>query len=293
MSSTSTQELVSTAVQSSLENTDAVTKLYLKLRQDALETYNTIQKELAQDGAASLQSLLKLELLRFEKDKMLLEYSAHIDRMVAELQFDDASSTSALARINQDYDRLRTENTSVEDEIQRLQHIQGPVLEKMHLLVASYSHILSGKGIREDEKDKGKQDVRMSQDNCKFSSTTLQDSVADIRDELIDVCGQQSLSLRQMRDIDVSAHLGRMLESATGFKLLEDDTYLYKKDTNLAKDLGDASVPMTELEQTIEGLKGDIIALVEETQQSKESWMKNARILELLQFPEEDRMEVD
>lgn len=290
MSATSTQELIYTAVQSALENTDVVAKLYLKLRQDALEIYTTIQKELARDGAASVESQLKLEQLRFEKDKLSVEYAAHVDRIVSELQFEDKSSTSALDKINQDYDRLLAEKTSVADEIQRLQNIQGPVLEKMHLLVGSYNRILSGKNTTEN---KGKQEVQISKDIYTFTSDNLKDAVAGMRSKLLHLSAEKALSLRQMLDIDVNGHLERFLESGTGFTLLEDDSYIYKKDENPAKDLGDGSVPVSELEQTLEGLEVELIALVEETQQSKQSWEKNAKILELLRFLDEDTMDVD
>lgn len=294
MTEYSQPEFVAAAVSSALANDDAIANLYLKLRQDILETFTATRKELASEGTLSDQSKLKLEQLRFEKNKLELQYTAHIDRLLANANFEDKSSVSPLKRLEEKYDSLNNYKTVTEEEIQRLQTIQGPEIEKMHLLVDNYNQILSGKNDPLAKKELQDSSALVDSASFTFTEHELKEFMKDSEEKFAKFFTDKGLTSREMLDIDVTLQLQALLKESKGFRSVDDQTFQYFKGSG--KDLGGVSVPMSELEQTVEALSAEIIAVVEETQQAKHSWERNARMLELLELLKVeavDQMDVD
>lgn len=285
-------ELISTAVSSAISNNDAIAKLYLKLRQDCLRVYTVIQKELATDGKVSDDSRMTLEKLRFEKDRLAVEYPAHIDRLIAQITFVNKKPNSATEKIEKEYNDLAKQKEEVVAEIQRLQHTQGPVVKKMHVLVKNYNKILEGKKSPEQQIS-GLDETKIDPASYSFSADELRDAFKDLNDKFSEYLSKSGLSSREMLDIDVNHQLEKLVRENKAFNKIDDSVYLYNKANGLSPSIGDATVSISDMEQKIEGLTTEIIGILEETQDAKRNWEKNARILEQVSFVEEDKMDVD
>ncbi|RKP30798.1 hypothetical protein METBISCDRAFT_27170 [Metschnikowia bicuspidata] len=333
MSTTSTQELINTAVSSALANSDDVAKLYLRLRQDVLHTYMQTQKEVAA-GGVSAESMRRLAQLRVDHAQMVVAYSAHIDRQMA----DDAFGVlDTLHTIEHAYDALETEKNAAEAEISRLQHTQGPVLKRMHRLVDNYTQLLArgSEGRTKREKDAGSVKDLVSKelsvkelsvkelsvngldvneigakdgdgaaageddhlDDCRvFTKEELRTSLADMGSRFADFGANAGLTPREMLDIDLDCLLDRLLSENKILRRLPDGSYQYRQADakgGRGKDFGDCNAPVIELELAIESLSGEVLAVAEETKRLNLSWKQNAQLLELLGLPGGDPMDVD
>lgn len=285
-------ELLNLAISSAIANTDAIAKLYLKLRHDSLEAYSVIQKELNTQGKISFDSQIALEKLRFEKNRLAVEYPAHIDRLIAQITFVNKNPNNATDKIEKQYNELAQQKEEVEAEIQRLQHTQGPVVEKMHVLVKNYNNILAGKKLPEREAV-GLDDTKIDPASYTFSQDELEAAFGGLEEKFSAYLSECGLSTREMLDIDVNHQLKKLVRESKAFTEIEDSSYLYNKANGLYPSIGDATVSISEMEQTIENLTTEIFGILEETQQAKKNWEKNARILEQVSFDDDDKMLVD
>lgn len=285
-------ELINVAVSSAISNNDAIAKLYLKLRQDSLEVYSVIQKELADNGKVSNDSRITLEKLRFEKDRLAVEYPAHIDRLIAQITFVNKKPDNATEKIEKEYVDLAKQKEEVEAEIQRLQHTQGPVVEKMHVLVRNYNKILEGKKLSERE-NTGQDDTIIDPASYSFSQDELKAAFADLNEKFNTYLSKCGLSVREMLDIDTNHQIEKLVRESKAFHKGDDSVYIYNKAVGLSPSIGDATVSIREMELTIEGLTKEIFGILEETQEAKRNWTKNARILEQVKFDDDDKMDID
>lgn len=294
MAFSSPQDIVSTLVSSTLAKDDVLVNLYLKLRQDVLGAYIETQKELANDGEVSAKSKLRLEQLLFENDKMGVEYGAHIDRLIAGMKFVNKTPTSAMDKLEKKFDGLTKEKKELEEEILRLQDIQGPVVEKMHLLVKNYNKILQGKKLppRRDG-DEDSKDTELDLSSSTFSTGELLEQFLDLSEKFGAMAAKEGLTPREMLDIDIAHQLQGLMTENKAFSAVDDLTHRYNKALSQYPSVGDALVSVQEIKQAVDGLSSEVLELIAEAQHAKKNWDKNARLLELLNLANEDSMDVD
>lgn len=295
----SAQELINTAIESALSHSDSTSNQYLKLRQDALELSTRIQKEVANNGQIDNQSQLKLARLSFEKKKIAIEYSAHINRLLADIKFGDKTSNSAVDKLQIQYEHLSKVKKETEDEIQRLQDIQGPVVEKMHKLVEDYNLILDGKrpavlqSATEESSDESTKEVTIDETSYTFTVDEIKAALAREHQMFKAFAEKEGLAPREMLEIDIDRQLECLLKTKA-YSWTQESTFKYDKAASEFADLGNGSVSMGELEQGIDALTSEILSLAEKSQISKSNWEKNASLLELLRLQvDHDRMDVD
>ncbi|KAI5952088.1 hypothetical protein KGF57_004217 [Candida theae] len=284
---------------------DPTLSSYLKLRQDLLKLYTSIQKQVltidADEDSSSKTTTttttttttsneshtisFKLHQLEVELHKVELTYRTHIEELLNRLRIEKTMKPDILTGIQKELDQIIAQNDELQEKISRIKTVEKPLLEKITKLVNSFNNnieksrakpILSSyiKSLEGDISDEQKE-----KDSLQVDFKSLVFSKDELRSQL-----------RQMLNDELAnhGHIDEILRNGKTFDEYDENKVLYKLYRSTLFDISQSKT-LDEYDEMIAKTVEQIQTLQNEGESTKQSWNKNAeKILKIKAIVNED-----
>lgn len=302
----SQQELIDEFISSYIKNNDNIGRQYLKLRQSALEVTTKINEEIKANGATSDESLIQLQQLEFENDKLSETYRQYLSRIGNALDYADNVNPRYLNSLEDKFLDLSSVKEKVEADIEDFRQVKKPIVDKMNSLADRYSqgitvtnkstqrgkrtYILTGRGSNPDPNS-----TFIDFSSTVFNKTELRSLFDDTEKKLqniktVDEVGESKneqenldVSANTLHAINIEKYLDELLQDSRAFSRAGEEEYAYDISKSTSIDVGGSGLVLDDYNRNIDKLTTEIQNLVAGGAAAKERWIINARRLEMVQ----------
>lgn len=243
---TKQQRLIDETTSNYVKYEDKLSSQYLKLRQDIFQLHVSISKEVTSEAK------YKVQLYRFELDKMVLQYTNHLNELIQLLEISKSFSSPYEDQLAIQFEALTTRFTTLQDSITNIKQVQKPLLDKMTVLVKKFHNPVQ-------EVQAG---IVYDKESTDLDTNTLVFSSKEIKD--------------LFKDFDFGVDVTNILQNTRLFQKLDDEKYRFKLTKSLVNDKIEDFDKL--IGTTVESIQQQIV----EGGEIKERWNGNAKKLELI-----------